>query len=255
MHGEEAGDDPWDAWTLEWATTSPPPEYNFEKLPVVRSSRPLWDLKHPQDPDWRFDLSMWHEATTADAVELGKAWNLPDRGKVGIAFLIITESALFTIFVVAYLVYIGKSLTGPQPKDVLELPILASICLFSSSATIVLAERALHRGALGSVQIVVGTYYPAGVGISCFNRGGMVHADLQGWADNQHESFRHNFLCAGGPACESRDCRHAFSAAGFLCYDGRVSHSNAVAACDVSFLVLALCRCDLGGGVHAWFTS
>jgi cytochrome c oxidase subunit 1 len=53
--GEPAGDDPWDAWTLEWTTSSPPPEYNFEKLPVVRSSRPLWDLKHPQDPDWKFE--------------------------------------------------------------------------------------------------------------------------------------------------------------------------------------------------------
>ena len=55
LHGQIAGDDPWDGWTLEWATSSPPPEYNFEKLPVVRSSRPLWDLKHPQDPDWRFE--------------------------------------------------------------------------------------------------------------------------------------------------------------------------------------------------------
>jgi cytochrome c oxidase subunit 1 len=53
--GAEAGDDPWDAWTLEWTTSSPPPEYNFEKLPVVRSSRPLWDLKHPQDPDWKYE--------------------------------------------------------------------------------------------------------------------------------------------------------------------------------------------------------
>jgi cytochrome c oxidase subunit 1 len=50
--GEDAGDDPWDAWTLEWATTSPPPEYNFETVPAVRSRRPLWDLKHPRDPDW-----------------------------------------------------------------------------------------------------------------------------------------------------------------------------------------------------------
>ena len=55
IKGDRAGDDPWDGWTLEWATTSPPPEYNFEKLPVVRSSRPLWDLKHPQDPDWKFE--------------------------------------------------------------------------------------------------------------------------------------------------------------------------------------------------------
>ncbi len=55
LRGEPAGDDPWDGWTLEWGTTSPPPEYNFERLPVVRSSRPLWDLKHPQDPDWKFE--------------------------------------------------------------------------------------------------------------------------------------------------------------------------------------------------------
>ncbi len=53
--GPKAGDDPWDGWTLEWATTSPPPEYNFEKIPVVRSGRPLWDLKHPEDPDWKFE--------------------------------------------------------------------------------------------------------------------------------------------------------------------------------------------------------
>ncbi|HEY1950209.1 MAG TPA: cytochrome c oxidase subunit I [Bryobacteraceae bacterium] len=53
--GVAAPDDPWDAWTLEWATSSPPPEYNFEKLPVVRSSRPLWDLKHPHDPDWKYE--------------------------------------------------------------------------------------------------------------------------------------------------------------------------------------------------------
>jgi cytochrome c oxidase subunit 1 len=53
--GTPAGDDPWDAWTLEWATTSPPPDYNFETLPEVRSRRPLWDLKHPEDPDWKYE--------------------------------------------------------------------------------------------------------------------------------------------------------------------------------------------------------
>ncbi|PYO01481.1 MAG: cytochrome c oxidase subunit I [Candidatus Rokuibacteriota bacterium] len=49
--GERAGYDPWDAWTLEWTTASPPPPYNFETVPVVASRRPLWDLKHPDDPD------------------------------------------------------------------------------------------------------------------------------------------------------------------------------------------------------------
>jgi len=54
-NGAPAGDDPWDAWTLEWATTSPPPSYNFERIPTVRSRRPLWDLKHPDDPDWNYE--------------------------------------------------------------------------------------------------------------------------------------------------------------------------------------------------------
>ncbi len=53
--GEEAGPDPWDAWTLEWSTASPPPEYNFAVEPEVYSRRPLWDLKHPDDPDWLYE--------------------------------------------------------------------------------------------------------------------------------------------------------------------------------------------------------
>ena len=54
-HGRPAGADPWDAWTLEWATTSPPPAYNFEVVPTVHSRRPLWDVKHPDDPDWKYE--------------------------------------------------------------------------------------------------------------------------------------------------------------------------------------------------------
>jgi cytochrome c oxidase subunit I len=54
-YGKRAGNDPWDAWTLEWATTSPPPSYNFEDIPEVRSRRPLWDQKHPEDPDWKYE--------------------------------------------------------------------------------------------------------------------------------------------------------------------------------------------------------
>lgn len=53
QRGEAAGDNPWNAWTLEWATSSPPPERNFTMVPPVRSRRPLWDLAHPEDPDWK----------------------------------------------------------------------------------------------------------------------------------------------------------------------------------------------------------
>ena len=55
LRGKQAGNDPWDAWTLEWSTPSPPPAYNFADDPVVRSRRPFWDLKHPQDPDWKYE--------------------------------------------------------------------------------------------------------------------------------------------------------------------------------------------------------
>ena len=79
-------------------------------------------------------------------------WDLPDRGKVGMACLIIGEAAIFTIFVVAYLFYLGKSRTGPQPKDVLDLPVFMSICLFASSATITFAVNALRRGGLGAFR-------------------------------------------------------------------------------------------------------
>src|SRR6266404_8993383 len=78
------------------------------------------------------------------------AWSLPDRGKVGMGFLIIAESAIFTIFVVAYLFYAGKSLTGPTPSEVLETPIFYTICLLSSSLTVHLAEKYLERGKRGA---------------------------------------------------------------------------------------------------------
>ena len=72
---------------------------------------------------------------------------------VGMAAFIIAESAIFTIFVVAYLFYVGKSLTGPTPRDVLEVPIFYTICLLSSSATIHLAGRRLERNKSSSFLV------------------------------------------------------------------------------------------------------
>lgn len=76
-------------------------------------------------------------------------WVLPLRGRVGMISLIAAEAAIFTIFVVAYIYYIGKSLSGPAPKDLLELPIFSTACLLSSSLTIHLAVRALRKAKVG----------------------------------------------------------------------------------------------------------
>ena len=73
---------------------------------------------------------------------------LPQRGYAGILGLILTESAFFSIFVVAYIFYSGKSLSGPFPRDVLSTPVVNTICLLSSSVTIVWAIRSLHRGSV-----------------------------------------------------------------------------------------------------------
>ena len=71
---------------------------------------------------------------------------LPGRGRVGMFSLIAAESAIFTIFVVAYLFYLGKSLTGPSPRDVLDPPVLDTVCLLLSSVTIYAGVRDLRRG-------------------------------------------------------------------------------------------------------------
>ena len=77
-------------------------------------------------------------------------WSLPYRGKVAMAGLIVAESAIFTIFVVAYLFYLGKSVSGPTPREVLETPIFYTICLLSSSLTIHLAAKSLARDRVGA---------------------------------------------------------------------------------------------------------
>jgi cytochrome c oxidase subunit 3 len=84
-------------------------------------------------------------AVTTSFPKTAADWDLPSRGKVAMAGLIIAESAIFTIFVVAYLFYLGKSTTGPTPSDVLETPIFYTICLLSSSFTIHFAAKSLER--------------------------------------------------------------------------------------------------------------
>jgi len=82
-------------------------------------------------------------------------WELPHRGIVGMACLILAESAIFLIFVVAYVYYIGKSLSGPTPTQVLELPILGTVCLLSSSITIHFAVSALRKAKMGVFKLLL----------------------------------------------------------------------------------------------------
>ena len=97
-------------------------------------------------------------------------WVLPSRGRVGMFSLIAAEAAIFTIFVVAYIFYIGKSLSGPMPKDVLDLPIFNTVCLLSSSLTIHLAVKALRDAKVGVfglwwfVTIALGAIFLVGTG-------------------------------------------------------------------------------------------
>jgi len=83
-------------------------------------------------------------------------WRLPSRGRVAMFALITGESAIFTIFVVAYVFYIGKSLSGPTPRQVLEAPIFATLCLLSSSFTIWRAERAISRNRISAFALWLG---------------------------------------------------------------------------------------------------
>jgi cytochrome c oxidase subunit III len=95
---------------------------------------------------------MINDASLRLAFEPGD-WSLPSSRKVALVSLILTETTLFSIFLAGYLFYIGKSLTGPTPREVLDLPVLATICLLSSSVTIMLAERAFNRDRVGLFKL------------------------------------------------------------------------------------------------------
>ncbi len=106
---------------------------------------------------------------TPDAAD--EPWVLPDRGTVGMGCLIIAESAIFIIFVVAYIFYMGQSLGGPTPQQVLRLPIFTTICLLSSSLTIHWAVAALRKSSIRAFTawlagtITLGVIFLVGTGM------------------------------------------------------------------------------------------
>lgn len=129
-------------------------------------------------------------AVTSPTVDNSLEWKLPYRGKVGMACLIVAESAIFTIFVVAYLFYLGKSVSGPTPREVLEIPIFFTVCLLSSSVTIHLAGKELERGhripflILWSITIALGALFLVGTALEwhrlIFQHGLTIYTNLFG---------------------------------------------------------------------------
>ncbi len=131
--GSVAGDNPWDAFTLEWATTSPPQVENFEQVPPVRSRRPLWDLNHP-------DLADWKTANTPEDRRVPHS-----AAKIASGCFIISEAMFFLLLVSAYIVF-NRTSAAHASSDVLEIgrTSIFTVLLLASSVTLWLAERALR---------------------------------------------------------------------------------------------------------------
>ncbi len=138
--GRIAGNNPWEAWTLEWATTSPPPPHNFDQLPPVHGRRPLWDLAHPENPD-RKTRETGPPASGDVKVELNK---------LGMLTFIVSESAFFALLILAYVFYNAYLKSGPTAASTLNVGLtgLFTACLLGSSYTMWRGERSLQAGNL-----------------------------------------------------------------------------------------------------------
>lgn len=132
--GSEADGNPWNAWTLEWATSSPPPVENFHKLPPLQSRRPLWDAANPDRPDPAVP-----ERWKAESAR-------PEKNKTSVVLFIISEAGFFGVLILAYLFYTAYPQSGPGPHELNLLKTgIFSLCLFSSSFTIWRAEENLRK--------------------------------------------------------------------------------------------------------------
>jgi cytochrome c oxidase subunit I len=208
--GQPAGDNPWNAWTLEWATTSPPPEHNFEQVPPVNGRRPLWDLAHPEAPDTVGGVRPSPGAATSagskvsdhpggvggagvaapgDGRTPGAAASSIEKNKTGMAAFIVSEAFFFLMLIFAYLYYNARPIVGPVAATVLDpyKTLIFTVCLLSSSLTFWLAEKALHRDNLPAfhrwlaLTIALGVIFIVGQGreyLHLFNRGLTMSTDL-----------------------------------------------------------------------------
>jgi cytochrome c oxidase subunit I len=177
--GKPAGDNPWDAWTLEWATTSPPPHDNFREVPPVQGRRPLWDLAHAQG----------HPVASAAPARPERVF---DKSIVAVWSFIASEAGFFLILVIAYVFFSvqgGPAPAGPSAASVLDVQKTGAFtaCLLASSFTLWMAERSLERRAEAAaarwlfVTIALGVVFLVGQGseyVGLFHRGVGVATNL-----------------------------------------------------------------------------
>lgn len=155
--GPLAGPNPWDAWTLEWATPSPPPVHNFDALPPIHSRRPLWDYANPKRPDPKVG---------SDTITLARKLNS------GIWSLIASEAGFFGTLLLVFAWFNVNPPAGPNAKNSLELgrTLIFSACLFASSFTLwraEAAERAKSRGGMIgwlAITVALGAIFLGGQG-------------------------------------------------------------------------------------------
>jgi heme/copper-type cytochrome/quinol oxidase subunit 3 len=177
-NGALAGDNPWDAWTLEWATTSPPPPHNFERVPPVRGRRPLWDLAHPTAP----------ETPAADDApsDVAPHRSRPDKSVVAVSAFIVSEASFFIVLLLSYVLFNVSTKMSAAALDVRATGVF-TVCLLASSATIHLAERSLSNGRRTMfrtwlvVTLVLGLVFLGGQAreyASLFHRGVTVNSSL-----------------------------------------------------------------------------
>jgi cytochrome c oxidase subunit 1/cytochrome c oxidase subunit I+III len=195
LRGAVAGDNPWQAWTLEWAGASPPPHENFFSLPPIRSRRPLWDAANPDRPD------------PVVGPEVLKPAPVPEKNHLSVLAFIGSEASFFAVLIIAYLYYNATPQSGPGP-GILNLfkTGIFSACLFASSFTIHQAERAQnrtrHRAMAGwlAATIMLGGIFMLGQGLEyteLFRQGLRVDTNLFATTFFTLTGFHGLHVCAG----------------------------------------------------------